>query len=275
MTEQVQDIEAQVLAGQSVTDPAQQQPAEQTQEWSPPEYLMLGEEKVPWDKAAIWLGQGRHYSQRGQQLNEREAQLNDMAKKFEGYDAYKPVADFVQNDPQGQQWWSHVQSQWENRHTYNQSEEIQQTVNPLHNEIQSLKQQIQDLAQFKQSVSEKEQDAQLNAEISSVKEKFGNVDWSAIDDTGLTLEQRVINHGVDKRHPGFRSAFLDYYHDNLMKMNQAAGTEAQAKAKQAQAKTGIIGKSSTPVTQVQKPENHRKLSYEDLTEQALKELGIR
>lgn len=271
---QEQDIEQQVLSGQSVTDQTQQ-PVEQTQEWSPPEYLMLGEEKVPWDKASVWLGQGRHYSQRAQELNQKEQQIQEQAKQYEGYETYKPVAEFVNNDPKGKQWWDFVQSQWESRHTYDQPKEIQETLNPWVQEINTLKEELGELKQFKQSLSQKEQDQQLDAEIGTVKDKFSNVDWSALDDSGLTLEQRVINHGAKNGHPGFRSAFLDYYHDTLGELYGAGQKEAAAKAQVAQAKTGIIGKSPTPKTQLQKPENHRKSSYEDLTEEALRELGLR
>lgn len=267
-----QDIEQQILSGQSVSEG---QPAAQEQPWSPPEYLMLGEEKVPWDKASVWLGQGRHYSQRAQELNQKEATLNETARKYEGYESYRPVAEFVNNDPQGKAWWEHVQQQWESRHTYNQPEELQKTLNPWVNEINTLKQELGELKQFKQSLSQKEQDAQLDAEISQVKEKFGNVDWSALDSTGLTLEQRVINHGAKNGHPGFRSAFLDYYHDDLMQLGQAGKKEAEAKAQVAQTKTGIIGKSPTPISSLKKTESVRGKSYEDLHEEALRELGLR
>lgn len=267
-----QDIEERILRGESPT--AEPEPKEEAP-WSPPEYLMLGEEKVPWDKASVWLGQGRHYSQKAQELNRKEQEIAERAKQYEGYETYKPVAEFVNNDPQGKQWWDFVQQQWETRHTYNQPEEIKETLNPWINEINSLKQELSDLKQFKQSLTQKEQDQQLDAEIAQTKDKFSNVDWSALDASGLTLEQRVINHGAKNGHPGFRSAFLDYYADNLGDIFGAERKEAEAKAQVAQAKTGIIGKSPTSKTQLQKPENHRSRSYEDLTEEALRELGLR
>jgi hypothetical protein len=270
-----QDIEQQVLAGQSVAEEQPAQQAEASNEWTPPEYLMLGADQVPWDTAQKWLGFGKHYSQRAAELNNREKEIDSLKQQFDGFDQYKPVADFVNNDPQGASWWEHVQKQWDSRHTFDQPQEIQESLNPLHNELQTLRQELSDLKQFKSSFDQREQDQALDAEIGSIKEKFGNVDFSTVDDSGLTLEQRVINHGASKGHPGFRSAFLDYYHDELMKIGQAGQVESQAKAKQAQAKTGILGKTTTPVTQVKPTENLKGKSYEDLHEEILAELGIR
>lgn len=268
------DIEQQVLAGHSAEAPQETAEAQQP-EWTPPEYVLMGEDKVPWDTAQKWLGFGKHYSQRAAELNQQMKEAQALKEQYQGYDQYKPVAEFVNNDPQGAAWWDHVQKQWESRHTFNQPEELKETLNPLHSKIQSLESELSDLRQFKDSFTQKEQDQQLDAEISQVKEKFGNVDFSSVDDSGLTLEQRVINYGVKQNLPSFRSAFLDYYHDDLMKINQAGQAENQAKAKQAKAKEGILGQSPTPKTQLSKPENLRSKSYEDLHEEVLAELGLR
>jgi hypothetical protein len=92
--------------------------------------------------------------------------------------------------------------------------------------------------------------------------------------TGETLELRVLKHARELGTQNFKTAFRDYFHDKLMEMAKTQALETAAKEKQELAKKGILGKTPTPTKGLNPASNFRQKSYDQLTQEALSELGI-
>lgn len=229
--------------------------------------------KVPYTDPRIkqWASQGYDYAQRMALINqEREAFLNE--KKV--YDErFKPIDDYVKENPS---WWDHVQKQWEQRETFQADPN-----NPFTKEISSLRNELKELKQFKQEfVTQKQaeqqarEDAELDQEIKSMRGEYPDIDFNAHDQNGKTLEARVIDHGIKNGFKTFKSAFRDFYHDELLKRAEERGKESIVKDQQKKTKLGLLGKTQAPTKSVQNAQDHRGKTYDDLKREALDELGI-
>lgn len=246
--------------------------------WQAPEYLMLGEEQVPWDKAQVWLSQGRNYSQRMAEFN----QARERYKPYESLDPkmldhFKSINDFVSSGDDGQNWWAHVQESWDKKNLPPELDpNIEAVVSPLNQQINQLSQTVQDLIKEKTDREVMSQDEALDIDIRATRDKFANIDFDAVDHSGMTLEDRVTDYAAKNGFPNWRAAFLDYYHDNLMEIQKSEVSKSAAAKKETASKTGIVGRTPAPQTKGDfKPyDRNRRASYDDLTREALEELGI-
>lgn len=256
---------------QSSVQVSEQTPAEQP--WQPPEFLMLGEERVPWDKAQTWLSQGRNYSQRAAQLNQIEQQY----APFKGLDAqtlsrFKEIDEYIRTD-EGKAWWDHTTQSWQKRALPPEIDpNIETIINPLNQQISQLSETVKTLLTDRQTQQEKLADEALDAEIKATREKFPNIDFDQVDESGQTTVERVLQYAAENNLT-FRAAFLDYHHDKLPQIFKAEGAAAVAAKKEQEAKKGIIGKTQTPVT-ANKSYDHRGKSYDDILEDAARDLGL-
>lgn len=255
-----------------------QTPPTDPPKWEPPEYLMLGEEQVPWDKAQTWLSQGRNYSQRMHELNlERQQYEPYKALDPNLLNHFKEINDFVQSGEEGQTWWNHVTQSWEKRALPPEMDpNLERIVSPLNSQINELSQQVKDLLSEKTANAVKQEDEALDTEIKSIRDKFANIDFDSVDESGVTLEQRVTNYAAENGFNNWRAAFLDYYHDSLIELAKSEATQKVTSQKANESKKGIMGRSPTP----QKPDDvkpydrNRHKSYEDIHQETLAELGL-
>lgn len=259
--------------------PAAQQPPNESPAWQAPDFVMLGEERVPWDKAQTWLSQGRNFSQRMAELKQQREQF----EPFMGLDPqllnhFKQVNEFISSGEEGQQWWDHVNQSWQRRALPPEMDpNLEAVVAPLNQQISELSATVKDLIAEKTEREQMSQSQALEDDIKGVREKFANIDFEKVDlQTGLTLEQQIINYAAQHGHPNFRSAFLDYYHDKLMEIGKSDASAAQAAKTEAEARKGIVGRSPAPQKpdEIQSYDRSQGKSYDDLTTEALRELGI-
>lgn len=228
------------------------------------------------EKLLQWQSLGYNYSQRVGELNkthaQRMAELDEKAKQYQGYDRYSEIDSYAKQNPD---WWQHVQSAYQGRDTQQINPELQPVLNPLLERLQATESVLSQWQQEKQRQEMEAQDKALDADIQSTREAYPTIDLSAVDPaTGETLELRVLKHARELGTQSFKTAFRDYFHDKLIDMAKSQALETAAKEKQDLAKRGILGKSPTPTKGINPATNFRQKSYDQLTQEALAELGL-
>lgn len=226
------------------------------------------------DKARTWLSQGYAFSQNQAALNAERAQIQrqrqESEAKYKGFDRYAEVDDYARKNPQ---WWDHVNSQFQSRGQPQLDPNLAPIINPLLERLQGMEGFVQTLQQREQQQEIQRQDQELESEIESIRKKHPTIDLNALDETGKSLESRVLRHGTENGIHSFRAAFRDYFHDKLMEETKAQTLTQQNVGQKQAVKAGILGTTPAP-TKGLKPASSRRSSYDDLAAEALKELGI-
>ncbi len=229
------------------------------------------------EKAKLWLQGGVNYSQRAGELNAKERlwakereELLGYKEKFTGY---SQVDAFAAKNPE---WWQHVQSSWQTREVPKGVDPgVTQLLTPLQEKLSKVESFIGSLEAEKQEQRVKEDNDALDKEITSIREQHPTIDFSAKDETGETLERRILKHAMDHNTPSFRMAFRDYLHKELVEGAKATGKEALVKTTQLNAKKGILGTSQASTREL-KAVNTR-LPWNDPSlkgDAILKEMGL-
>lgn len=256
----------------------QQQPAP-APTWNGEEYAFdwNGKRIIPdsADKLRTWASLGHNYSQRAAELNRREAEFKAFEAKFK---PYAEVDDYATKNPE---WWEHVQKSYAAR-----GQQVPETVGELDPKLQAALKPLQEkLSQFDQFLQAQQQekaiqeqsrqDEALSAEIESIREKYPNIDLNARDESGQTLEYRVMAHAQEQGISTFRAAFRDYLHDQLIESAKANAQTAQAKAGEHEKRQGVLGRSPTPKKAPDDAPGYvRGQSYDQITQNVYRELGI-
>lgn len=242
--------------------------------------------KLPLSKIRDLAQQGYDYSHKMSEFNKSRLEMERKQKEFdERYGRYNEMDKYVQKNPS---WWDHVNQQYQDRGQQATQGVAPTTAQALTTDPQmlevfeSLKNEVQGLKSFKDTVEQErardlqqKDDQKYQEELSGLQKMYPTVDFSAPDATGMSLEYNVLKHANDNGIKSFRTAFLDFYHDNLMKMAESKAKETLAKDSQQIKKLGIQVHKEPNGTQPKKATNVRNSSYEDLTREALEELGIR
>ena len=283
---------------EEVSAPAPERQMSDAQEAAPPE--AVAEEKPaenPWwssveidwngkkikpdseDKAKTWLQQGYNYSQRVGELNKKQAAWDrerlDLLEYKNKFGKYSEIDEFAAKNPE---WWQHVQKSWQSREIpQGVDPNIAQVLSPIQEKLSRFENYLQTIEQQKHEAEIKKADESLSQEIESIRKSHPNIDLSAVDqESGETLERKVLKHALDIGTNSFRVAFRDLFHDQLVTTAKASGLEAKAKEAQVNAKKGIIGTTQTPVKEL-KPVNTRR-PWGDPSfrgENILQELGLK
>lgn len=252
-------------------DPAQAQAAQEF------EFTWNGKQiKAPVDKVKQWAQQGYDYAQKMQAINERETRYKEWESK------YKPVDDYIKQDPQ---WWEHVQQSYAQRLQGLQGQQTQaQSLDPSHpvsQEIAQLRAQFNELAQFKQAITQEREaqriateDQQLNTAIESIRKEYPDLDLAQVDDSGKTLELRVMEYGIQNGIKDFQAAFKLFNHEALIKRAEERGKEHVQKDLQKKTKLGLLGKTQAPTRAISEARDIKSKSYEDILDEAKLELGL-
>jgi len=221
------------------------------------------------DQLTRWAQQGYHYAQQKHELEQQ-------------YSPYKSIDQYAQENPQ---WWDHVQNSWKNREQWQPGQEDQQAEQGEADQAKQLEQLLEQkygdkfskveqiLKEFEQQ-KQAQEDQELNQTIESFKEKYSNLDWQSADDNMLTLEDRIIQFANEKGISDFEVAFKAYNFENMVNNAQEEGKTKLFKDIQRQKAKGIIGKSATPEQGLTDAANLKSKSYQDLTKEALQELGL-
>jgi len=147
-----------------------------------------------------------------------------------------------------------------------------QQDNPLLQELNSLKATVQDLAQYKNQIVTQQEDSAYNEELNTIKKQFPKLDFSSPDESGKSLEFKVLEHAKQNGINKFTAAFRDFYHDELMKIKAEEAKEAMVKDKQTKSKLGVVSTSPQPTTT--KTFDHRGKSYNQLVEEVMKQYDL-
>ena len=193
---------------------------------------------------------------------------------------YREVDDYIKRDPQ---WWNTVQE------AYQQRLQEQGTATPTaHPVIDQLQKQVETLSQFVNSQQERERleqekarfveeatkDAELDNQVAEYREKYSHFDWNSRDESGLDLENRILQHAITNKIGSFRAAANDYLHDEHLKRHEVSVKEQTGKEIKKQTKLGLGPVTDKPSREIKRISNVRSKSYDDITQDALDELGV-
>lgn len=257
---------------QPQTPEAQQQ--QQAQAQAELEFTWNGQSiKAPFSDPRIkqWASQGYDYAQRIQQFNQERQAFENQRKEFGSLESrYKEVDEYAKANPD---WWERVEG------AYLADKNKLDPSNPINPVLQKFEQKLTEQEKFINSIKEKEQqafnaqeDAKLDSEIKSIQEKYPDINLSSVDETGKSLELRVLDHAAKNGIKSFQTAFRDLLHDDLLKRTEEKGKLAAQKEMQAKRKAGLLGTSSTPLKGITESRNVKNKSYNDLLDEALSEI---
>lgn len=263
--EDVDNLLSEIEAPQNTEMEASPEPAQA----APQEYSFKygGKEiKAPIDKIIKWAEMGYDAPNKIGELNktlesykQKEGQFSEWQKK------YGAVDDYVRQNPQ---WWEHVSQQFQQVQAQQQTQS-----NPLMPVLQQLTEKITGLEGFKNDFVTKQEDAAYNAELDSIKKQYPKVDFDTPDAYGKSLEYKILEHAQANGLKQFKTAFRDFYHDEILKLKEEEAKEKLISDRQQKSKLGILGISSTPTKKISN--DVRGKTYGDLEREALEELGIR
>lgn len=230
--------------------------------------------KAPVDKILKWAQMGYEAPNR---LGELNTKLQEYEGKIKGYteldqklSQYQEVDNYIKQNPQ---WWAQVQEQ------YSQAKQQQLANDPVAQKLQQYEdkfkqydQLIESQRQERISQQRQQEDSRLREDIESIRKQYSNLDFSSPDESGKSLEYKVLEHANANGIPNFKAAFRDFYHEELIKMAQEKGKEAVAKDIQKKTKLGLLGESSAPKKQMSAVQNVRSKSYDAILNEALDEI---
>lgn len=258
---------------ESSIEPGAKQQSEQAATAAAQEYaIQVGgkEIKAPIEKLIKWASMGYDAPNRIGELNkklesytQREAQLKDLESR------YSPVDKFVRENPQ---WWQHVQQSYEQLQAQSQQNPFLPVVENLKKEVDGLKQIAQTYEQREQQKIMQQEDTKYMDELGAIQKQYPKIDLMTPDATGKSLEYKVLEYARDNGIRNFKTAFRDFYHDELVKLSAEEAKEKVISDKQSKSKLGILGVSTTPTKRVS--DSVKGKSYGDLEREALQELGL-
>jgi hypothetical protein len=229
--------------------------------------------KAPREKALQWAQQGYDYAQKMAEFNRRHSEFENIRKEHDQrFSIYQTIDDYAKQNPE---WWNQIQQAYQARKQGGSAGDDSSAVPDWVN------QKLNQYDQFIHSLKEKEaaqqrasEDSHLDSEIKSIRETYKDLDWDSPNETGMGLEQRVLDHALKNGIQSFRAAFRDYNHEHLVKLAEDRAKENTNKELQKRTKQGLLGQSSTPKKGIQPAEGVKNKSWNELEREALAELGI-
>lgn len=135
-------------------------------------------------------------------------------------------------------------------------------------------QKLQEFDQFRAKWEESQADGAVQQEITDMRSKFPDEKWDVVTETGFTFMRDVLKHALDNRFPNLLAAYRDYTYDRVANNAKMQGAEQVAQQRQRQVRQGVIA-SGAPRPSAAKPSvDVSRMSYDDLTEIAKKEVGL-
>lgn len=231
-----------------------------------------------------WLSRGYDYSELQDKFKNERQEWDASKQQWEkDWNIYREIDGFAKENPQ---WWEKIQQGYQQKqeNPYDIPEGVKayldQRFEPVIKDLPLMKEFLQDMQRQKQELAQKDEDTRLQTSIKDIQSKYANIDFAAKDESGQSLEQRVLSHAITNGFPTFRSAFLDYYQDNLEKMAEARGKEFITQEMAKRQKLGLLDKAPAPTTSSIMPSRSdgRPRSWNDpslSSEAILREMNIR
>lgn len=244
------------------------------------EYTWSGQKiKAPLSEILRKAGMGHDYSQKMEAFNkERQGWQEKLSLSQKLNEQYGPVDEWVRGNPDK---WEKLQAVIQaekaghgdldtNHPLYQKYQELQKTLN------EKILPTIEAQEQEKTRLKYEAEDKTLISEIQSIREKYKDLDWATVDESGRSaLERKVCLHASENGFKTFRAAFLDLNHDDLMKRAEERGKGSIANDRARAAKTGLLGQTSAPTQGLRAATNIKNKSYDELAREGLEEYGIR
>lgn len=197
-----------------------------------------------------WMSQGYDYAQNIASVKaEREAFERSRQEWEQKVNPYREIDQFAKQNPD---WWSHIEQSYQQRLSAPESvpQEVKsyldQRFEPIAKDIPLMKEFLQEMQTQKMEKQVQEEDAKLQSAMKSIQETHPDLDFTARDESGLSLEQRVLDHALQNGIPTFRAAFRDYYQDSLVKQAEARGRETVMQEMNKRKKLGLLDESPAP-----------------------------
>lgn len=227
--------------------------------------------KAPIEKILRWAEQGYEAPQKIGDLNKQLESWKTKEQTFKELEGkYKPIDDYARQNPA---WLQHVQEQFAQREQQRQADPNNQQYTQLQSQFEQQKTILDQLMSDREANRIAKEDEQYNQGFENLKKQFTKVDFNSVDESGKSLEYRVLEHANKKGINDFTTAFKDYYFDDLMKIKETEAKEKLMKDKQANTKLGILNYNSTP-TPKKVGDSVKGKSYSDLEREALAEYGL-
>lgn len=231
--------------------------------------------KIPQNDPRInqWLSMGYEAPNRFGELNKKiqayEKQLQEGTSKYQqleqSLNSYKDVDNWAKANPEQ---WQSLTDAWR--------QQLNQNPAQLPPEVkQKLEQHDQILNQFQQEqVARRHQaeDHALGTEIESIRKSNPNLDFDAPDQTGRSLEYRILEYATQNGIPSFRAAFRDYCFDQLTKKAEEQGREKVSRTMSQTTKAGLLGRDPAPQRSTQV--NVQGKNYDQIHEMILQSMGL-
>lgn len=295
MTEALEDIDVDALVAEShaikdvrpmgeepASPEAKTEPAVNSWDGKAWEFDWNGKKVFPdsQDKAKTWMSQGYNYSQRVAELNKQKAAWDTERTELTGFKdkfgQYSKVDEYAAKNPE---WWKHVEESWASREIPKGLDpNLASVLTPIQQQLAEIKQerelerQMREQEKLQETI--KKDDETLSNDIAEAAKAYPQFDFASKDETGKTLEYRILAHAQEIGTSSFRAALRDYLHDQLVTTAKANGREALTKDTQLNAKKGLLGTTQAPLKGFQKAENVRNKSYADLANEAKREYGV-
>lgn len=253
------------------SEPAPVTPQEKEYEFNSRGQMIKIKENDP--RLSQWLSQGHDYAQSISQLKADQEALEQQKQEYETkYSPYKKVDEFAAANPE---WWRSIQQNLQMKQTIpvDIPDQLKPFIEPIIKDYADIKKWQHQTQTEKLEADARKANEALDAEIKSIGQK-NNLDFSQKDGSGQSLESRVILHAKTQGISTFQAAFRDYYHDQLVMQAEARGKESIAKDMENKRKLGLLGESSTPSKGVHQVENVRSKSWNDIHQEALRELNL-
>ena len=226
--------------------------------------------KAPIDKILKWASMGYDAPNRIGELNKKLEGYSQKETQYkEWQDKYGPVDEYVRQNPD---FWNHVTQSWQQQQQQAQQNPLHPVVGELQKRLEGLEGIAQTFQQERQEAVMKQQDSQYMEEFSTITKQYPKIDFSTPDESGKSLEYKVLEYAQEKGIREFTPAFRAFYHDELVKNASEEAKEKLVNDKQSKTKLGILGISATPTKRIS--DNVKGKSYDNLYKEALKELGL-
>ena len=258
------DVDALLESIENPKSNVQEVPAPKAEEYS---FTHNGKEiKADIEKLKRWASQGYDAPNRLGELNKvvneyktREQQLKELETR------YKTVDEYVRKNPE-------FYSKFMQAYQQEVSGNPLAALDPIKQEVEQLKNSFKTIEQERQEQRIKQEDELYQKEVTELKKTYPKVDFDSKGQDGKSLEYKVLQYALDNGIKKFTTAFRDFYHDELMKINAESAKEKVVSEKQTRFKLGILDDGQLPKSK--SSEYSRGKSWGDLEKDALRELGI-
>lgn len=224
------------------------------------------------DKVIKWAQMGYEAPTKIGSLTKEIESWKQKGTHFEALEKkYGEIDKYVREKPD---FWDHVQKTYQQR-----NQALQDQSNPLAATVSEMQKQVQELVAYKSEVEQRQQHAQAarddqayQADFEGIKKQYPKIDFATPGDDGKSLEYKVLEYANENGIKSFKTAFRDFYHDELLKFSAEEAKEKVAKDKFKNTKLGLLGRTDKPTKQMSS--DVRGKSYDDLVAEALQEHGI-